>query len=760
MTTALKTSEEQADYVQAFYKAFLEFADLKNDLPREKRSSTDVSPCDDRQNQASSAERHAFGPLDVVFLGNPYPPCRSSMRDLESTMLTQLVMNRHHRGKYLLAKLTSIISVCPTITTVGIEDIKGDFEVLAINPACTNTTAEPRLPEVGRWLVVKEPFLTLLEYDKRPCIRVDHPSDLMDADSLAPDLRDSEPFLEVLRDNHKRTPLQYKEAGNTAHRNKNFSVSNAHYTQGLLLLTDDADGSNHAMKQDLYRNRSHAKLMLGLYEGAVEDATAAITHVQDEKHIELDVKAYFRAANASYKLKRFDRADHYLRALLELMPADKDALVLLKRTKKRLQEQERGKYDFGHLDQQIASQMSIDTADYLVNTAIAPSSPGHGRGLFSTRDLKAGELIMAEGAFCYLTGQDDTFAIECNAARLDHKRMSRVGLWAAVTRKMMSNPVLAREFLNLHRVQESYETQLEEVDGCAVADTFQVHDMLARNAFGSPREQEDHFSGVWIRSAYINHSCIPNAERGLVGDMMLVHATRPIKQGEEISLSYTGFDEDYCRAYALESSWGFKCDCPLCLADADCSDDIRNKRGQLTLQFCQSQQSTPPEMICKTDQLEFIEKQARDIAATYDSKLYWDLPKTGLIQIQAYLLRAYMANDDMPKIHQACVELLQTLCFTVLEEGGDIWAICTRPNSILPRDAIALRKPLLFYAIKAQDRGVARVTQHLFDFARSLEVVCHGTDDQTVEEFNEAMSPAAVLKRMTKAMFGRHPERT
>lgn len=111
-------------------------------------------------------------------------------------------------------------------------------------------------PELGHWFVIKDPFLTLSEYDKRPCIRVDHPSDLVDAESLPSDLRDSKPFAATLRYDPKRTPLQCKEAGNTALLNKDAAAAHRHYTQGLLLTTGGTGVSSHAVKQDLHRNRS------------------------------------------------------------------------------------------------------------------------------------------------------------------------------------------------------------------------------------------------------------------------------------------------------------------------------------------------------------------------------------------------------------------------------------------------------------------------------------------------------------------------
>ncbi|KAG4165411.1 hypothetical protein ERO13_A13G077601v2 [Gossypium hirsutum] len=41
--------------------------------------------------------------------------------------------------------------------------------------------------------------------------------------------------------------------------------------------------------------------------------------------------------------------------------------------------------------------------------------------------------------------------------------------------------------------------------------------------------------GLWILVSFINHSCNPNARRLHVGDYVIVHASRDVKAGEEIT---------------------------------------------------------------------------------------------------------------------------------------------------------------------------------------------------------------------------------
>jgi len=44
--------------------------------------------------------------------------------------------------------------------------------------------------------------------------------------------------------------------------------------------------------------------------------------------------------------------------------------------------------------------------------------------------------------------------------------------------------------------------------------------------------------GLWLLPSFVNHSCCPNARRLHVGDYLIVHASRDLKAGEEITFAY------------------------------------------------------------------------------------------------------------------------------------------------------------------------------------------------------------------------------
>ncbi|KAG8097044.1 hypothetical protein GUJ93_ZPchr0013g34702 [Zizania palustris] len=75
--------------------------------------------------------------------------------------------------------------------------------------------------------------------------------------------------------------------------------------------------------------------------------------------------------------------------------------------------------------------------------------------------------------------------------------------------------------------------------------------------------------GLWILPAFINHSCHPNARRSHVGDHAIVHASRDIKAGEEITFAYFNVLMPVGKRREAARAWGFECKCDRCRFEAD-----------------------------------------------------------------------------------------------------------------------------------------------------------------------------------------------
>ncbi|KAF1915285.1 hypothetical protein BDU57DRAFT_588186 [Ampelomyces quisqualis] len=102
---------------------------------------------------------------------------------------------------------------------------------------------------------------------------------------------------------------------------------------------------------------------------------------------------------------------------------------------------------------------------------------------------------------------------------------------------------------------------------------FRVQDIVQANTFQVEIGGRNHLA-VWPETSRLNHACNPNAQYIINTDMLshTVRATRPIAEGEEITISYTSPLDPYSvRQNHLRPSFRFKCACSRCTSHT--SDD-------------------------------------------------------------------------------------------------------------------------------------------------------------------------------------------
>jgi len=177
-----------------------------------------------------------------------------------------------------------------------------------------------------------------------------------------------------------------------------------------------------------------------------------------------------------------------------------------------------------------------------------------------------------------------------------------------------------------------------------VVDTFRVHDIISRNAFGPGSQYSEEgasnaSTGLWIWAAYINHSCIPNAKKEYIGDLMVLRATRPITAGEEIFHSYDESSDYDTRQMALMTTWGFECNCALCAAEKADDPAVRKRRRELASEadaFVERENwaSTKRLTVAKAQRL------VRAIDETYDDERYEGVPRVAILRLQEWLIKA------------------------------------------------------------------------------------------------------------------------
>jgi tetratricopeptide (TPR) repeat protein len=591
-------------------------------------------------------------------VGNPYPPCTILLQDLKPMKLSDLRMETHHRGHVLtVRRVAPVVKLVVFSWTVVQEESSGEMERLEI--LLHKSKHDQDILESRSIFDIKEPYFTLSDQGE-PTLRIDHPSDLV---VCMDNLRTDSPYSSTSETNDSggaaapaalaaKTARECKEEGNAALKQRSLLLAHANYTQGLQLFTRDG-AAKEALTCDLFRNRSFVNLVLNRLDEAKADALASLTGLEDRNHKELDSKAYSRAGSAAYNLGEFQEAKSFFEEQQRLTPGDKDAAASLRKTELRLLEQATGVYDFKKIKARLITahpnHLRVDTASFTSNANVG-ESPGCGRGLFAAREMNSGEIILCEKAFCVVWGhEDEAMTAMTYDGRDDRIRVVPAGLCKAIVQKLLNNPSQVDKVMDLYGDYRGLGKDLIIGDSGPVIDAFQVHDIVARNAFGTGPEssgghsREENASnastGLWILASYINHSCIPNTKREYLGDLMVLRATRPIGAGEEIVHSYDESSDYDARTAALINTWGFTCTCALCNAEKADSPALRKKRREL--------ESEASALVARDEavgakRLSIVKARrlVRSINDTYDDQRYNGLPRMALLRIEKWLTEA------------------------------------------------------------------------------------------------------------------------
>ncbi|KAJ3956710.1 hypothetical protein N0V92_006722 [Colletotrichum tropicale] len=470
----------------------------------------------------------------------PYPPCTRPARALTPLPISKMKLQEHHRGHLVIVR-TLTVTHRPSAITVIVEDEEGTAVLLQLynQPEESLVKADDFLPQ-GSVCLIKEPF-----FKDTPSgtysLRVDHVGDIV-----------------ILPSNDERVPEvwraprsidgdseQIRLQGNAAVAEQDWGTAERLYSDALSFATTVPE------QQAALLNRSLANLRLDRPEKALEDA------LRTRDGGDPTEKGLFREAKAHYAMAQFSLAESKLVQVLDLNPDNRDAKSDLKKTRLRLRE--------------------METVEVRV-------SPGRGNGLFITKAVKAGDLLLCEKAFAYCYANEDDPVSRKNVKVLMNTSTNRssmggqANLVSSVVQKLHHNPGLMPRFMDLHR--GGYRAVKPAEGENPPVDTFLVERAISLNCSGAPRTMLANLPqpgkkveighttcGIWTIASHINHSCLENCCRSFIGDVMIVRASRDMPAGTELVFCYQSIDvgDDYKATQKRFSRWGFTCECELCL---------------------------------------------------------------------------------------------------------------------------------------------------------------------------------------------------
>ncbi|KAL2194430.1 hypothetical protein P885DRAFT_42685 [Corynascus similis CBS 632.67] len=513
--------------------------------------------------------------IPALAVGQPYPPCTKSIQELQPMKLADLTMETHHRGRQLSVKRASPVVTLTSRSWTMVQDEAGETERLEL--LLHKTRHRKDILDSNSIFIIKEPYFTLTE-EGEPTLRIDHPSDLV----VLPSTQDAQPLApDAAPEEVEKRATSHKQKGNAALTKGDLPLAHASYTAGLALA---ARLPTPDLARDLHRNRAHVNLLLSQFDAAEADALAALIPSPPAETVsDGNDDASLRTAELNAKC--------YFRAGTAA-------------------------YNLG--------RFADARAHFERQLSLMPQDKG----------------ATANRTRCDVRGALTAVTYDI---RDDRIRVAPVGLERAIVERAGKNPSLIADVMGLYGDWDGGEGKgIESTEDGPVVDVFRVHDIVARNAFGAGSKdgQEGGASaGLWIRAAYLNHSCVPNAEREFVGDLMVIRAIKNIAAGEEIVHSYDESGVYEARQQALMTTWGFECTCALCAAEKGDDAAVREKRAKLVKEgdeFLKSAGSSTNKRLA-------IVKAKRLLAAideTYDEKKYRGLPRLATRRLQQWLTAA------------------------------------------------------------------------------------------------------------------------
>ncbi|KAI6171541.1 Isoform A [Aphelenchoides bicaudatus] len=496
--------------------------------------------------------------------------CKAPFELLKPICLRDMKVPLIHKDRYLVCKVVGKpFSMVGTITII--QDLNGDVETVGIYNYSYDVNDTSWL-SIGQILIIKEPYLRFNATDQGICLRVDSPTDLVLVDETDIDLLNkigAEKFEKATCDVN-----EIRKRGNEYFIAKDYERATKMYSRAIRYQPNTAV---------LHLNKASAQLRSGYFEDAYKSAKTGLEKGGDRE------KALFRMGSAAYGMRDWKMAVDHFKSLLKEFPDNKNANTELKRATSRLAESKTGNYDVKNIYMESKNGVvEFDVADYMGPIEIVDVS-GKGKGVVAKNDISKGTLIMVSKAFSTGYKKDfDGMLLTLNVIRKGQENAaSKLQIIKAIE-KVRKNPSTAKEVYSLYSGDFSRD---EDIPNDA-ADVARIEQVSAYNRFGDYENGKNNKTGdpeltscsLYLSASFFNHSCLANARRVKIGDLMFVYASKDLKKGDEVSLCYRSpFSEYSERKTTLVNTWRFECRCQLCKLD---SKDVNcKKRFELFKQF-------------------------------------------------------------------------------------------------------------------------------------------------------------------------------
>lgn len=409
-----------------------------------------------------------------------YAPCTTPLAELQSIKIRDLSLEMQHRGRYLVVRTIAPPNRLDSIGALAVDENDDAIIVQLLHQEDESRRKATDILNEGTILLLKEPYCLAIgegEY----ALRVDHLSDVVHLEQN--DSRIPQRWLPTVTNVEETPPssrvLKFK--GHAAYTNGNYwsAIKRCvlkdwpetcthilkRYSDALSLPATDEERAN------IKQNRAQAFQKTEQYDAVLDDlGYPNFNSSTCEKSLVL-------AATALYKLQRFQESCNVLERLVRDYPdseSESEANHELKRTIRRVREENTGKYTFWELLKKARDPYppNIECASYFGPTMVKQSE-SRGRGLFTTQAVKAGDLLLCEKAFEIAYADESTKFISLvynPETGVKEFCGTEATLVTKLAQKLRRNPSLAQSFTALHDGTDDAATFFY-VDGGLVVDT-------------------------------------------------------------------------------------------------------------------------------------------------------------------------------------------------------------------------------------------------------------------------------------------------
>ena len=220
-------------------------------------------------------------------------------------------------------------------------------------------------------------------------------------------------------------------------------------------------------------------------------------------------------------------------------------------------------------------------------------TPGKGRGLFATRKIKEGEVILEEYPFFTVSKESFVSRLACLLGETKAKILQ------------LHDPVENLETLDSKTVEELVMKdsgrmfyKYKEAETSHMNKIFRIFCANGKTICGEEDLYNDTTErGLYHKISLINHACVPNANEGWVKRDFKRHQVRAlmvIEKDQEITINYKGDHHNTASAeefvfgsresrqqLLLEDCGGFLCQCSECSLEGEDLEDNERIRAEI-----------------------------------------------------------------------------------------------------------------------------------------------------------------------------------